>query len=507
MNLPTFDQLHVISDLHLGGAKGRQIFTSTREARGFLKHLSAIADAQVGLVINGDLVDFLAEDNAQCFDTDPDRAETKLRNIAGRDAFKPVFEGLREFVAAANHHLAINLGNHDLEFALPWVRRTLLDLLSGGEDSARGRIALTLDGSGYRAQVGRARVICLHGNEVDPWNVTDYEKLRCLGRDLSLGKSVEPWKPNAGSRMVIEVMNGIKADWPFVDLLKPETKAVPLILLALNPQLAWKVKEIATLFAAAKTTAAKREAGFLGELGWTPVGAPVNLLAADEARLLRKLGQPSGSGPQIGLLDGIERQFRSGVEPVELLGMDHDAAYLGKLNDFWAATTGWLHQTGADLKAWLNGKGRLVLRKSLECLVEDRIFDLSDASDTTYRETDEKVGPEFNFVITGHTHLERALRRQNGGGFFYNSGTWAGIMRLERHVLENESEFTTLYRHLEAGSLEVLEKNDLVMRHNTVVSITAGAGGSAHGTLRHIKLNKSGKLAPETVAGSESDVA
>ena len=44
-------------------------------------------------------------------------------------------------------------------------------------------------------------------------------------------RRVEPhrWRPNAGTRLVVEVMNNFKRRYPFVDLLKPEaTAAVPM---------------------------------------------------------------------------------------------------------------------------------------------------------------------------------------------------------------------------------------------------------------------------------------
>jgi len=115
-------------------------------------------------------------------------------------------------------------------------------------------------------------------------------------------------------------------------------------------------------------------------------------------------------------------------------------------------------------------------------LVEDRIFDLKDETDETYREIDAKVGREFDFVITGHTHLERALRRTNGSGYYYNTGTWAGIMRLEPAALKNDDEFGKFYRHLSAGSLDVLEKNkadveSLLRTVKGLVSYTLARGG------------------------------
>src|SRR4029077_9541031 len=121
--------------------------------------------------------------------------------------------------------LIINLGNHDLELALPWVREHLLDVLAGDSLTARGRITLFFDGTGFRCEVGTAQILCLHGNEVDPWNVADYEAIRRIGRDFYQGRTVEPWIPNAGTQLVIEVMNALKRRYPFVDLLKPEAQA------------------------------------------------------------------------------------------------------------------------------------------------------------------------------------------------------------------------------------------------------------------------------------------
>jgi hypothetical protein len=329
--------------------------------------------------------------------------------------------------------------------------------------------------------------------------------------------------------MVVEVMNEIKRTWPFVDLLKPEREAVPLILLALDPQLGWKVKEIAQFAATAKVASVKREAGFLGEQEITPMeldawlnagaerpiflGEPAtdfspscaNLLSNAEKRLLRKLNEAGGSGARFTLMDEIESSFQAKDRPVDLLVSDHEAAYLGKMSDLWAATAGWVQKARISLQDWLAGEGRKVLRKSLECLVEDRIFELNDASDETYREIDAKVAPGFQFVITGHTHLERALRRTTGSGFYLNTGTWAGIMQLGWPTLGSTSEFEKFYQHLKAGSLAVLEQNNLITRNNPVASITADAAGVVRGELRHVKLIGN-SLVLESVPGSQCQI-
>lgn len=148
-----FDELYVISDLHLGGEPGFQIFKQGNEARRLLEYLrQRPAGLRVCLVINGDLVDFLAEPGATYFD--PLGAGAKLDRIVHDPAFSPVFDGLREFVATPNTSLVITLGNHDLELALPWVREQLLQELCRDDPAARGRITLAFDGTGFRCEVG-----------------------------------------------------------------------------------------------------------------------------------------------------------------------------------------------------------------------------------------------------------------------------------------------------------------------------------------------------------------
>src|SRR5205823_11965542 len=172
------------------------------------------------LVINGDFVDFLAERPSRHFDAGG--AVKKLARIAADPAFAAVFDALRRFIAVPRHRLAIVLGNHDVELALPWVRQALQTLLCGADEASAGRILWSLDGEGVLLRIGSdagPRVLCVHGNEVDGWNVVDHETLRRMGRDGLRDQRVdEDYVPNAGSRMVIEVMNDIKQRYPFVDL-------------------------------------------------------------------------------------------------------------------------------------------------------------------------------------------------------------------------------------------------------------------------------------------------
>src|SRR5579871_5685593 len=130
-DFPEFDELYVISDLHMGGEPGRQIFRQGTLLGKFIDHLTARdSGLKVGLCINGDTVDFLAEPDASVLD--PKGAVKKLRRIIGDPSFKAVWEALGRFVRTANRRLILTLGNHDLELALPWVQDELVRYLADG---------------------------------------------------------------------------------------------------------------------------------------------------------------------------------------------------------------------------------------------------------------------------------------------------------------------------------------------------------------------------------------
>src|SRR5689334_21715268 len=94
-----FDQLYIISDLHFGGEPGFQIFGSPAEMTWLLTHLADLdPGAEIGLVINGDFIDFLAENPPAYFD--PHGAIKKLDRIALEDdTFKPIFSAFRYFLS------------------------------------------------------------------------------------------------------------------------------------------------------------------------------------------------------------------------------------------------------------------------------------------------------------------------------------------------------------------------------------------------------------------------
>jgi len=182
----TFDELYSVSDLHLGGlGADHQIFKEGSRLAAFIRTLiDPWQDKSVALVLNGDVVDFLAEDKTDVFD--PSGAISKLTRIIGDDAFKPVWEALRDYIKTdipaeptddppiQRRTLVFVLGNHDIELAMPHVQTWLETWLGQDDDAARGRIVWATQGAGFTALVGGRRVLCLHGNEGDEWNLVDH---------------------------------------------------------------------------------------------------------------------------------------------------------------------------------------------------------------------------------------------------------------------------------------------------------------------------------------------
>lgn len=461
------DQLHAVSDLHLGGAPGFQIFDRGALLAGAIDALRERApEARVGLVLNGDIVDFLAAPGATYLD--PFGAVAKLEAILTDPAFRPVWDALARFVRAPRRTLVLALGNHDVELALPDVQARLLQAICGDSLEARARVHLAMDGTGYACEVGGRRVLCVHGNEVDAWNVVDQGALNQVIRSLRQGSAVDPWDPNAGTRLVIDVMNAIKRNFPMVDLLKPETKPVVGVLLALDPSSLSALKRFAPI-AARLGVQHVRSAHFLGEE--TATAAPLDEDAALAALLQRKKAGDAGAGARSNeaarLLGEVEELYREGKDPLDLSPAGATLGFGDLLFD-----------------ALLKRDPAKNLRESLQSwLAGDKTFAL-DTEDEVFRGLDERVGPSIDFLVAGHTHLARAIRRKHGSGVYFNSGTWVRLIRLSEAMLVDDLAFAPIYQAFRGQTLEALDGvRDLVFRNPTMVSIEVD-GGEVVGVLR-----------------------
>lgn len=489
-----YDRLFSISDLHLGGATGFQIFTATDQLAWLIRHLASglgSADERIALVINGDFVDFLAEAPAAYLD--PDGAVHKLRRIAADPAFAPVFDALRTLLHTPNRAVHINLGNHDVELALPWVRAELKHVLTGGDALAQSRLHLHLNGNGVLLQVGDQQVLCLHGNEVDGFNFIEHEQLRNLILRGQCGMDVPAWQPNRGTQLVIDVMNQVKTTWPFIDLLKPEGAGLFEILAFCDPKL---LRDNQKLFDAAR----QLTGGSLNDLRASLFGGrlqPDGMLSAPEGSAANSGGAPTPIADAsftafdpVGLWNDSASRQMAPASSAALAARREQAA-----QDMLAEASQQMKQqlraedlvtaTGNQqlgvldaMVSLLKGDKLDALRESLESYASADVFRI-DSADPTYTKLDKKVGLDIPFVLAGHTHHRKALHRRDGRGVYLNSGTWANLMQLRVDDQQDKQAFARFIDTLKASrTVNELVASGLAKTDCTVAAVERDPSGT-----------------------------
>lgn len=467
--MQTFDALYFISDLHLGGEPGRQVFNQGAKLGQFIRHVAARdPERRVALVLGGDIIDFLAFGEPYLKATG--EAVRLLDRVLGDGEFAPIFAALAALLRTPGRHLILLLGNHDLELVLPAVRERLTAALCEGSDEARGRLSFLYEEGGLRCQVGPARIVCTHGNEADPWNLVDYAALVRHGADEERGLAPQPFTANAGTRLVIDVMNKLKNRFPFIELLKPEGNLVPRILAVLDPEALEMVSRFAPI-------AYRLLRGVMHQHGF--LGAELQEEASNEAMLNFLLNPPSEAGQASASsrtpgdpLEQATRFLREGKSAHDLVETPPPMLGLGQyILDRWR---------GIDEKE--------ALRRALADWLGDEqtvhAFDIGK-SDYACQHLTRTVGPDVHFLIAGHTHLARAVQRPDGG-YYFNAGTWMRIVRLERAEDLDSKNFADVYDALTRGTLTALDdaRPQIVHTRPTVVVVEAQAGGAvATGTL------------------------
>ena len=465
-NLRKYDDLYVVSDLHLGGRVGCEVFDSSEQLTALIRWLcDRPSQRPVALVLNGDIVDFLAFPGAGYFN--PDRAVEWLRSLDNPSApTAQIFASLRGFTSRANAHLIVLGGNHDIEFSLPDVQQTLLDMVAGNE-AARARVTIRVDGTGYACDVGGRSVLCVHGNDRDEWNVVDHEALRQFRRaaNLCLERHLEP---NAGTRLVIDIMNPIKERLPFVDLLKPEDAMVPDILLSLD---------------------AERRGLGIAQI----VGPALNLInrKRGDARRIRnnRLGGDAAEHEDVPGPDSRwgDRECEGLFEQVE---QDHRAGRT--VRDVLRDSDGSLGAWDRISIAFGIGRERSLRRALWDAWTQDEGFD-PHTPDATFLALDAWVGKDVDILIAGHTHLEKHITEcpNRPEGIYLNTGTWMRLIEIRPEHLE-DAYFPQLISALTAKSMAELDDANingvkLVVRRRTVACVeVVPQTGRAYAGLRHV---------------------
>ena len=476
-SLPQYDELYVVSDIHMGGRPGFQILKEGKRLADFIRWVGQQRpDGRVALVLNGDVFDSLAEDIPGYIAAD--EAVSMMTRIFNDQAFTPVWDALKNFVGKLGRSLIMVIGNHDVEVAFPAVQRTIEERLAGDKTAPRGRISFSTAGAGYACAVGNARVFCTHGNEEDSWNVVDYETLFQLARGQNAGLPFDAsrWKSNAGSMFVRDIMNEVKRRYAWIDLLKPETKAAIGVLVALDPGQVGKISRgIPVLWEKLRGTL--KLSGLLSADETTVKDA-----AEVQSRTLNELLGPNLLSGLTGARPGSLRNGDSMLLQAEATFDRQDGRGAGSDETLGWGQLAWDWLTGVEkpealrlaLKDWLRG---------------DRTFDIKDR-DETFEVVTAKVGPSVDFIVTGHTHLDRAIEL-DARRCYFNCGTWIRMLRFTEAMLDQPDVFKKIYGVLMEGSMDAIDRAEIapgqpfLLNQTSAVSIRAEGNGVV-GELIHI---------------------
>ncbi len=378
--------LYVISDLHLGGAEGYQMCAAAGRERlvAFIRHLVARSKATpVHLLLNGDVVDFLAEKEFASFTNDDHAATEKLARII--DSTRPVWDALSDF-ARSGARLTLLLGNHDVELSFPGPRALLARTLGGPVDFIYDNAAFT-DGD----------VLVEHGNRYDHWNVVSHDKLRETRSALSRREpSPTDYLGPPGSQLVQKVMTPLKQNYPWIDLLKPEGEGMFPVLAAIKPSAMREAPQFLRYAASAQ------------RVQFNDKGAPIdpqNVAAVAAANVRPGMSPALREALDIaGLLD-----------PGNVAGGQDDRDLLTRFKE---------GVSGAVRNAKIG-----LLTRALRFFARDN----NNAFDTRLEQADylraarASADNGFKVIVYGHTHLPKQIDL-DGGARYLNTGTWADLM-------------------------------------------------------------------------------
>ena len=457
-----FDKLYAISDLHLGGEIARRVFRETDALVWLIQLVRDDPGARVALLINGDIVDFLADARtASEFNLAP---ETFVSPLGADEEYRPVFDALTELLNTDNRFLVVQLGNHDIELALPAARQAFLQCVGATDTAKAQKVYFETSGRGWTCKTGRRLVLAVHGNASDPWNAVDHVGLEAARVALDTGDRPVPIPiANPGTTLVVRVMNAIKQDFPFVDLLKPEDAPLMAVLAAVNAK-----QSVSGLLTA---LARRLQRGHYRELlGAEPVqhDAGVDVPAAEIGAFIDSVDLPAPDSHSTMLR--VE-QLLNDRQPVRAL-VDDDREQLGYVID--AAKVGRQRVEAAVDR--LRGKPDLAaLRRALvRWLARDESFNVGRLSPIDLRIVD-SAPPGIDLVIAGHTHLPR---QQFGAPEYINTGTWMRVLKLnDTPYLDSDAQFQPFFDAVTKGTLKALDDLNIDPRHRPVAVVDANSAG------------------------------
>lgn len=383
----------VISDLHMarkkGGAErtGQELFQADGALEQFLAWIhDDVKDCLV--ILNGDVLDYLSVP----FDHDAKRAVADFLDLQERtsDIIKEhpaVFDALARLANSPYHELVIMGGNHDPELIFPEVQRAIEERLASFKKSKPLRWCV--QGEALSLQVGHAKTLIEHGDVLDAWNRIDRSALRSAVSLASRGLlSHHRYRLPPGSRLVLDCLLSLKQDYPWVDLLKPETGTVPYLLWYYLPK--DRLPEFKNLL--------------------------FHYIQAAKKHVI------------VELCEALDPQQLFMASSGEAFGEEADSA-LGYFQKLWNEMT---NQQTAFRRRGLISRLRQAARA-------DGFFDVDRPETGIYKSLSFLVSSGADLLIHGHTHSAKAYKVEAGtgdgrrDGLYLNSGTWSRLMRMPAH--------------------------------------------------------------------------
>jgi UDP-2,3-diacylglucosamine pyrophosphatase LpxH len=397
----------IISDLHLGKNDDFDIFQAPEKDdvfEQFLEHCAKL-EGPVELIINGDFVDFLQLRPWDIYITEKkisvqQQALTKIKEIVQGN--KRIFLALARFLATTQVRLVILLGNHDVELAYDevWavVKETLLS--AGGRD---GQLRFINRNTEYNFLLNKVTVHVEHGNAGDPFNEILYREL-FDDAEKNTGFSFPP-----GTRFVYDVMNAFKEHLRFVDILKPEMPAVPLLLARLEP-----FQSVKQLPGVSLNMLRALKNGFIGRVRQKVGGGSFG--SKDE--------EPQANDPYAVMARWYCEQVDRESNP------DHLESFLSQDETETIEQSSQPTFSPDWMKRIKNSFGNAVLKRlGRPTRFEDTSFYQTDQTGHDVELAQKQIKGDVQIAVFGHTHC--ALKREFSENTVYiNSGAWANLIQL-----------------------------------------------------------------------------
>jgi hypothetical protein len=295
--------------------------------------------------------------------------------------------------------------------------------------------------------------------------MVDHAGLQAASDALARGAVPTPPKANAGTTMVCRVLNAIKVDFPFVDLLKPEDAPLMAVMAAIDMPTSYGGLTDALL-----ARLPRKQWGEL--LGENADAEPP--LAGPEREVDQFL-----SGAPIAANDGTEvlRRVEDWMDqdkvrrPRDLVPVEDER--LRSLGDYGRVKLQRIRSAVARLRGTPN---EVSLRHALvNWLARDESFDIGRLSAIDLRIVD--AAPHgVDLVIAGHTHVPR---HQQGVPEYINTGTWMRVLKLTgSEYLQSDAKFRQFFDVVgKKHALAQLDQLDIDPRARPVAVVDARQAG------------------------------